>query len=1002
MITRFRFIILFLAAAIALSSCVSKKRKRGEDVSKFNKFYHNLNSKYNGIFNANELMEEAHFRLESTHKDDYSQILPVFPYTVSANAKAVAPEMDIVIEKVTRVAIVHEVGEYVDDGYVMMGQAQFLKQDYETAEETFEYFREEFNPKNPYGRAFESKKKSRKELKKERAAKQKEKEKKRAEDKKEREKAKKLRDKEKAAEKKARDKAREQREKEKKAARKQQKKSSAKSKKKKRGKPGSKKRPVKTVSQDTTSTIAKPPVKKVTPKVEKPTKEEEEEEEDLDDKKKEEKIPQDETEYSEGLLWLAKTYIERDNYSSADYILKQLDKRNLKPHVREEIAPTMAHLYIRKGDLDQAIPHLDAAIETSGSKKAKARYAYITGQIQQQLGNREAAMKAFAQVNKYRPSFDMQINAELSEMRYAMESGERSADSVVKALEKMLKEAKYIGYEDRIYYTIGTIKEEQGLTAEAIAAYTQSNINNTANASLKVESYYAMAQLTFEQEDYLNSKYYYDSTLQSMQTTDLRYEEVQTLADNLKDIAYNIEVIVLQDSLISLAQLSDEEIREVATEIARNNAAAEPESTITETAPAKGSSSDRIFGTSDNWPYSVKRVERGKQKFKNKWGDIPLVDNWRRSASINVGYDDELTGGSDAPKEIEVSKKEVQEVLKSIPRNPNEINDAKLKLQKAMFDLGVLYRDKLQKQDKSIATLEDLLTRFPDTQHKLDAYYSIYLSYLELGDEAGAARYLAKIDAEFGDTSLAKRLANPQNATKMTEEERVMAFYEDTYDLFDKGRYEQVSERVNTVKSAYDNDYGLAPKFSLLNAMSVGKLNGKEAYKAALSDLITRHANTLEATRAKEILRFLKGDDEAFEQLDIKEVDDIFKKEDERRHYILLITNGVGNDDFVQAKIAVSNYNKKYHKLDKLQLNESFLDKEAGTRVLLVRPFKDKAKAMKYYDEVTKAKEEYVGRGDLDFELYAATQGNYRRIVQERSTTKYRVFFSTYYLGQQD
>lgn len=972
-------------------------------MTKFNKFYHNLNSKYNGIFNANELMEEAYFRLEAAHKDDYSQILPVFPYTVASNAKAVAPEMDIVIEKVTRVAIVHEVGEYVDDSYVMMGQAQFLKQDFETAEETFEYFREEFNPKNPYGRAFESKKKSRKELKKERKAKQKKKEKERAEDKKKREAEKKQRAKEKAAEKKARDEAREQREKEKKAERKAQKKASAKSRKKKKGRPGSKKRPAKTIVNDTTTTKVAPPAKKVDPKKDKVDEEVDDEEVEDKEEEKDKKEPQDKTEYSEGLLWLAKTYIERDKYSSADYILKQLDKRNLKPHVREEIAPTLAHLYIRKGDLAQAVPYLDEAIETSSSKKAKARYAYIIGQIEQQLGNREAAMRAFARVNKYRPSFDMQINAELSEMRYAMESGERSADSVVGRLEKMLKEAKYIGYEDRIYYTIGSIKEDQGLVDDAIAAYTQSNINNKSNASLKVESYFAMAQLTYEQEDYLNSKYYYDSTLQTMQTTDLRYEQVKTLADNLSDIAYNIEVVTLQDSLIGLAQLSDAEIKEVATQIARENAVAEQGDDVDGQAPQEeAGGGDRIFGTSDNWPYNIRRVERGKQKFQSKWGDIPLVDNWRRSASINVGYDDDIAGGQDGTAEIEVSKKAVQEVLKSIPRNPNEINDAKLKLQKAMFDLGVLYRDKLQKQNKSIATLEQLLTRFPDTQHKLDAYYSIYLSYLDLGDEANAAKYLAKISSEFGNTSLAKRLNNPDKATKMTEEERVMAYYEDTYDLFDMGRYEQVVERINTAKTAFEDDYGLAPKLALLNAMSVGKLNGKEAYKSALSDLITRYASTLEATRAKEILRFLKGDDEAFEQLDIKEVDDIFKQEDERRHYVLIITNGVSNDDFVQAKIAVSNYNKKYHKLDKLQLNESFLDKDAGTRVLLVRPFKDKDRAMKYYDEVSKAKEEYVGRGDLEFELYAATQGNYRRIVQERSTAKYRVFFSTYYLGQQD
>lgn len=946
-------------------------------------------------------MDEAYLILEDTYKDDYSQILPVYPHIASANAKAIAPEMDIVVEKVIRVALVHEVGEYVDDSYVMMGQAQFLKQDYETAEETFEFFREEFNPKNPYGRGYVSKKKSRKQKKKERAAEKKEREKKRAEEKKQREEEKKAREEQKKAEKKAREEARKQREKEKKAERKRRKKEKERARKKrKRGKRGSKKRPEKPAVQDTTAdkpiVNPKPKAPVVAPKEKKQDLAEDDEEEEVKEKKKE---PLDKTAYSEGLLWLAKTYIERDNYSSATNLLNQLDKKNVQKHVREELAPTRAHLYMRKGDIEKALPYLDEAIETTGDKSRKARYAYIIGQIYQQLGRRDEAARAFARVDQYRPSFDMLINAELSGLQFAMASGDKSADQAIGDLEKMLKQAKYEGYEDRIYYTIGSIYEEEGSVAAALQAYTQSNSKNTDNVSLKTEVYYAMAELTYVEEDYLNSKYYYDSTLQNMKTTDLRYKTVQTLAENLKDIASNIEIVLLQDSLLALSNLDEDALREFATERARAKAeedSAEAAASMVEAAPKSG---DRIFGTSDNWPYDIKKVERGKRKFEEKWGDRPLVDNWRRSevVSATVAQIDEASGEEE---EIVVSEKAVQEVLDGIPGNPTEIEEAELKLEKALYSLGVLYRDKLEKQEKSIATLEELLSRFPDTQHKLDAYYSIYLSYLELDDQAGASRYLALINEDFGETDLAQRLSNPDAAEKLTDEERILAFYEDTYRLFESGRFDEVSERVNTAASAFDNDFGLKPKFALLNAMSLGKLNGKEAYKAALTDMITRHSGTSEATRAQEILRFLKGDDEAFEQLDIKEVDDIFKQEDERRHYILMITKGVSNDEFVQAKIAVSNYNKKYHKLDKLQLNESFLDKDEGTRVLLIRPFDDKGRAMKYYKEVVNAIPEFVGRDDLDFELLAATQGNYRRIVQERKTNTYRVFFDKYYLDK--
>ena len=158
--------ILLAVMAIMISSCATKKRK--DEVSGFKKFYHTFTSKYNGYFNANELMEESFATLETSRQDNYNQILPIYAYTDVDNPKMVASQLDLAIEKVIRVATIHELGEYVDDCYVLMGKAQYLKQDYETAQETFEFFQEEFNPANPYGSNYKKKKKSIKQKKRDR------------------------------------------------------------------------------------------------------------------------------------------------------------------------------------------------------------------------------------------------------------------------------------------------------------------------------------------------------------------------------------------------------------------------------------------------------------------------------------------------------------------------------------------------------------------------------------------------------------------------------------------------------------------------------------------------------------------------------------------------------------------------------------------------------------------------------------------------------------------
>jgi len=168
---------LLIVAMVFTSGCVSRKRKN--EVSKVGKFYHNVTSEYNGYFNANELYEASLLTLREKNNDNYSKILEVYDYIAVPDPKIVNADLDKAIEKLTRVAAIHEPGDWVDNCYVLMAKAQYLKQDYERALETLEYFEEDFNPVNPYGRNFQKKKMSSKQKKAESEAKREEEKKKR-------------------------------------------------------------------------------------------------------------------------------------------------------------------------------------------------------------------------------------------------------------------------------------------------------------------------------------------------------------------------------------------------------------------------------------------------------------------------------------------------------------------------------------------------------------------------------------------------------------------------------------------------------------------------------------------------------------------------------------------------------------------------------------------------------------------------------------------------------
>ena len=1029
MIQNKRILFILLAVmAIMISSCATKKRK--DEVSGFKKFYHTFTSKYNGYFNANELMEESFAALETSRQDNYNQILPIYTYTDVDNPKMVASQLDLAIEKVIRVATIHELGEYVDDCYVLMGKAQYLKQDYETAQETFEFFQEEFNPANPYGSNYKKKKKSIKQKKRDRdiekenqkELKKKEKEEKeeqREKDRKEKEKLKKEAKKAKEEGRKKRKKEKKEEEKRRKKEREDRKKSNKRSKKsggKKKRAPKDEKEKEETESiieveetkVDLVKNEANSDVESELNLMEEDQKEvavsEDVGEEEVIPKKKKEK-KEDDTAYSEGMLWLAKTYIERGKYSNAEYLLRKLSQSMVKKEVEREIPVAKSYLYMVQKEYDKAIPELRKAIDVSNDGKLKARYAYIIAQLYQKKNDYASALSAFQEVKDHKGNFRMDFNADLSIAKNGLLAGTESNELASEKINKMLGEEKYSEFRDQIYFTLGEISLAQNNDKEALINFTLSIRNNLNNPPLKSEAYYYMATLNFEKEEYVAAKYYYDSTLMSMNKLDERYNEVSLYTKNLSRIARNIETIELQDSLLFLSGLSQEKLDKLADMLVLEQRAADEEveknkSKGKTSQPKMGSgrqnSRKRGFGNSKFFAYNLAAKEKGANEFRKRWGDRKLEDNWRRldSQSFNT-FDDEDV---EEEEEKEITDAERKRALVDVPSTPASLEKANAAIEEALYDLGVAFRGAVKNYQKSVDALEKLVVRYPQSEKILDVYYYLYLSYSDLGNSNKAEYYKNRIIQEFPDSRFAKALQDPNYFASLKDENNsVELYYDNTYELFDNGKYINVKNRIAESEALFGKENAMKAKFSLLSAMVTGAEEGKEGYIKSLQDVITRHPDTPQQIRAQEIMRFLKGDSDAFEVVEIKEVDDIFDLEEDKLHYVAIVVYESDNEKFTDAKIAVSNFNKRYYRTKKLQISDIFLNRDEGSQIILIRKFKNMKESMDYYDTVEKNKVDYIKGTEIAFDVYPITQRNYRKIISERSASKYRVFFQKNY-----
>ena len=1021
-------IIFLLLVAFIFSACATRKKK--SEVKGFKKFYHNTTAKFNGYFNAEELMKNSKASLQEMNVDNYNSILSVYDYIDVENPQDVKADMDKAIEKLSTVAAIHEVSNYLDDCYLKIGMAQYLKQDYIAAEETFLYFEEVFDPRNPYGKAYDSKaykKRSGRKTKKEIRAEKKEKEAERKEKEKEREEKDKEERKLREEAKEAKKKEREERDKARKKEARERKKNRKKGKKTRSSK--SKKSDSKEKSSETSKTISKEPIA-LTPEQEalqaqkeaeaKVKEEEAKRRKKLEEEKKKKKEKEEEkyknqgeggvfknkSAYTEGLYWLARTYIETRRYTAAEYAFERLlDTPGLKPDLEKQIPPAKAHLFLQTKEYDRALLELESAIELEGNRNVNARYAFIKAQIYEMQDNESQAYEEYRRARKYSTKYELEFNANLNELKLSYRKGKTSQKKALAKLDGYLDDHKNNNYADQIYFTRAQIKLDGGDIDGAKEDFESSIASTGGNKNVKVEAYYKLANMLFKQGLYSESKENYDNALKIMSKSDERYKATERIANSLSDISLNIKTIELQDSLLRLSKLSEEELREVAINLVKERQQNIPEEEESKRGTQRRSNiitSNRQLGAgrSNFFAYNPITLNQGKVEFKRKYGDRVLEDNWRRSLRPNATLSefDVAVDETEETKELEVSEEDIRSILREIPRNEPQIAASNTRIQNALFQLGVLFRERVRDYDKSIEVLQRLVDEYPSYTKRDEALFYLYLSYADVNKSADSQRVKNQLIAEYPESKFAKLAKDPNYAKDLKEsEDNIEKYYDNTFVMFENGQYDEVIERVSKKKELFKKEKKYGAKFALLNAMSLGNVKGKKDYIQALEQLTRSYPKSPEEVRANEILRFLRGNQDAFSEIIYDEAVQTFEDEPEKLHYVFIVTYGMSQSQFDKAKIDVLNYNKKFHRFDNLKISNIYLNQQNEARIILIRSFDNKEKSMNYFNGVKDNEDLYIKGEDIGYDIFPTTQKNYREVIKQKTITNYREFFNQKY-----
>ncbi len=954
---------------VFISACTTTKRK-GE-VSKIKKFYHNTTAKYNGYFNANELIDEALMQLESSYEDNYNQLIPIYKWSDAPNVEQQYSTLDTAIKKVSVVVSLHTEAKWTDDCYLLAGKAHYIKRDYEEAERTLEYLVNEFDPTNPSSRFWEFRQD---EIRKEKRQEKKEAREERTERKKQ--------------QKKAREEERKQRKKE----RKRRKRARSKGKRVERSK---------TSKERESEELAK-----LGKEVESETKEAGnalyEPTFDSDEYTKWGHEPA----FKEGQLWLAKTYIARDNYNAARNLLKRLlyDEK-LDSDIAEIAQSSMAEMFLEQREYALAIPHLENALNLGGNRNQNARYAYLLAQLYQLTGNTKKSGTYYAEAgrlsNLYEMEFAAQVNQILNEYYNGLEPRSNSYDRI----DKMLSDSKNYEYADQLYYAKAQIAKESGDMDAARAFLAQALENNTGNKTIVLEAYYTLGSYYFEEEDFRKAKLYHDSIMDVMPKADPRYVATRKRHQSLEIIDAQQQILAANDSALIIAEMTRAERaalinkRKRASERKKEQANQEKSKSAStsiplSTGPTAGSKPSSFFA------YDLQKVQKGLFDFERTWGDRVLQDNWRFVSTAE-------SQNKDAAQEVAVEKEQEksnapageladEDLLGKYPKTQVEKAAVRQEIVDAMYTLAVTYRERLQRPELAVQLLEDLVRRFPRSTKEIEALYSLILAYGEMGNKDKEEEYRNLLIDRYPQSKFAKIVQDPDFINTLQEEEQKLEnHYRKAYLSFESGNYERARSLSEQGLRMNVSDESYMPKFMMIKAMTAGKLQGREAYTRELTNLVKTYERSDEAARAREIIRFLGGSGTAFVQTEGQMGD--FKLDDDKIHYVLAVLYNSKDLDMNQCKISVSDFNREYYDLKELVVSNIFLDLNSGIPLVIVRTFENKADAMKYYQTVKQQDEDFLPE-KAKYDLFAATQRNYRVILKQRTIEGYRPFFEEYYL----
>lgn len=752
-------------------------------------------------------------------------------------------------------------------------------------------------------------------------------------------------------------------------------------------------------------------------------------------------------------IWLSRCYAQLDWFYDAENLLQQVQTEGYPKKYTWAYDYSYADYLLRQQRYEDAIPYLRRVIRGEKRKKQRQRELFLLGQIYQYLGKKQEAYSTYGKLIRKSPPYEMEFNARIRQTEVMASAQTKKVVSKLKRMAHSLKNKDFL---DQIYYALGNVWLVKGDTVKAMQEYRLAAEKSTRNGKEKAVALLTLANLCWDRMEHEEAQRCYKEALGLIDKEYPGYEQLAKRSEVLDELVEYSTAVHLQDSLQHLASLPEvERIRtvdgiiealkkqeaeerkkqeeaELLAKHEEDQAKNAPQGNKKPVVPPTVSTGDKSW-----YFYNPQLIAQGKTLFESQWGRRKLEDNWRRRNKTTVSRDDEMQGVDYAKEDSLMQARQIsvdslandsaaqaaavadslgndphqrEYYLKQIPTTPEMMEESNKILSDGLFNMGLIYKDKLEDESLATKTWARLRTQFPEYEKLDEVYYNLYLMYLRWNKPEEAEEAKALLLSQFPGSKYALTIGDPDYLANVLYGKQLEdSLYASTYNAFKQRDFSGV--RANDEYAAQKYAMGQhRAKFLFLHAMSALQQGDRKTFLDKLKDVVQNYPQNEITPLATEIMKGLqngrllaeggnfgsiwqlRNSELANDTIGVDSLDNFQAEKNSPYLFLLAYPTGELNEDHLLYEIARFNFSSFIVKDFDLSFAQSM-----GISMLIVKPFAS-------YDEAAY----YMRLLYKDTDLATILEGirpviiserNYQLLMKLYSFDDYAKFFKEHFGG---